>query len=152
MPHDFKKLVDLTEEICNIERETERRRKQLEELVEQSLDGYWDWHVPSNEEYMSDKFWEILGQDPKTKTKDPKEWMDLVHPDDLPNVLKTMKEHFESKGAIPFVSEDRYIKPDGSVVWILCKREVIEWDCDKPIRMVGNHSDITSLKEDSWQK
>ena len=42
----------------------EREEKQL--FIESSYDGYWDWMVQEDYEYMSPRFWEIFGVDYKT--------------------------------------------------------------------------------------
>jgi PAS domain S-box-containing protein len=146
MPKDFKRLVELTEKLIQIENDRDKKSKDLELLIEETSDGYWDWHIPSNYEYMSPKFWTILGQDPNTKRHSPDERMKHIHPDDLKTTKKSMEDHFKSKGVSPYIQEVRYLKPDGSIVWILCKGKVIEWDGDEPIRMVGIHFDITYLK------
>ena len=146
MSSDFEKLVELTEKVIAANSASKNEIDSLSRLVKNTTDGYWDWHIPSNHEFMSDRFWEILGQDPADKASSPDEWMKLVHPDDLEIAKKSIGAHFASKGKSPYIQEIRYFKPDGSIVWILCKGRVIEWDGDSPVRMVGTHTDITSLK------
>jgi len=118
MSGDFEKLIKLTEQLIDQEKAD---RKELERLVANTADGYWDWHIAKDCEYMSPRFWEILHQDYKLKKHRRSESMQLVHPDDLAAMQLKIKEHFESFGSIPFVCEARFYAPDGSLIYILCK-------------------------------
>ena len=35
--------------------------------IDASGDGYWDWHMQDDYEYMSPRFWEIFGYTPEEK-------------------------------------------------------------------------------------
>lgn len=134
------------------EKEYGDKLKQSEELlksiVEHSFDGYWDWHIEKNYEYMSPRFWEMFGYDYREKTSSPKEWMDIIFQEDLPIALENYDKHVKSKGKDPYTQEVRYKHKNGKTVWVMCRGKVIEWSQDgKPLRMVGTHTDITKLKE-----
>ena len=49
-----------------------------------SLDGiwYWDLERPENE-WMSPKFWEVLGYEPREKKHLSSEWQDIIFNEDL---------------------------------------------------------------------
>ncbi len=59
------------------------REKHLRKIMDVTSDGYWDWHLLDDYEYMSPRFWDMLGHDPKTKRHHPSEWQKLIDPDDL---------------------------------------------------------------------
>ncbi|MEJ2755602.1 MAG: HAMP domain-containing protein, partial [Gammaproteobacteria bacterium] len=42
--------------------------------VDASGDGYWDWMIQQDYEYMSPRFWEMLGYKPEEKKHKPSEW------------------------------------------------------------------------------
>jgi len=46
---------------------------------------------PENE-WMSQRFWTILGYDPKEKKHLASEWQDLIHPDDLQDAIGNLKK------------------------------------------------------------
>jgi len=118
-----------------------------EAYADASSDGYWDWMLQEDYEYMSPRFWEMMGYDPATKKPHPSEWQDIIFPEDLELALSNFEKHVQSKGDYPFTQEVRYKKADGSIIWVICKGHVIEWDKDdQPIRMVGTHTDITKMK------
>lgn len=123
------------------------RNNAFEQLLEGTMAGYWDWMIQENTEYLSPSFKEMFGYEDHEMENSPESWQKIIHPDDLPAVFETFNKHVASKGEIPYDNEVRYYHKDGSIVYVICRGKVIEWDGDgKPIRMVGSHVDITQLK------
>ncbi len=119
-----------------------------EGYIESSYDGYWDWQFKDNYEYMSPRFWEIFGIDYRTKRHDPKEWQDIIFPEDLEICLECLEKHISTKGKHPYRLEVRYKHADGSTVTVLCRGQIVKWDEDgQPVRMIGTHTDITALRK-----
>ncbi len=118
----------------------------FEFLQQGSLDGIWYWDLIEMEnEWMSPRFWEHMGYDPKEREHLASEWQDLIHPDDL----KTALGNFEAHCADPTHPYDqivRYRHQDGSTVWVRCRGVVIRDDDGKPKRMLGAHTDVTQQK------
>lgn len=112
-------------------------------IVDNVSEGFWDWHIKDDYEFVSPRFWEILGYDPETKKHHPSEWQALIHPDDRKTVFDNYSEHIRSKGAHPFDQIIRFKKSDGQWMYIQSQGKVIEWEDDKPIRMVGTHRDVS---------
>ncbi len=120
----------------------------LREILEQSLAGYWDWDIPSGNEYLSPSLKKMFGYEDHEIENRADAWQKLIFAEDLPGVLENFKQHVESRGAIPYRSEVRYHHKNGSTVWVACTGRMIEWDVDgKPLRMVGCHVDITRHKQ-----
>ncbi len=111
-----------------------------------SLDGIWYWDLEAPEhEWMSARFWEILGRDPALREHKAAEWQDLIHPDDLVTATANFHRHL----ADPDHAYDqvvRYRHPDGSTVWVRCRGIAIRDAEGRPTRMLGAHNDITALK------
>ncbi len=117
-------------------------------ILEGTMAGYWDWHITEEYEYMSPTFKKMFGFEDSEVPNHPSWWQNQIHPDDLPGVFEVFESHVKSKGQIPYDNIVRYYHKDGSIVWVYCRGKVIEWDERKnPIRMVGSHVDITSLKK-----
>jgi two-component system CheB/CheR fusion protein len=122
--------------------------KLLEQILETSMAGYWDWDLVTNREYLSPRFKSMFGYADDELPNVPESWQKLIFADDLPKILDCLDRHIESKGAVPYYNEVRYHHKDGSTVWILCSGKVIEWDmAGNPLRMVGCHIDITQIKK-----
>ena len=131
--------------------------RELYELVQQdrsifeflergSLDGVWYWDITAPEiEWMSPRFWEVLGFDPAKKEHLAKEWQGLINPEDLEVALSNFKKHCADPSH-PYDQVVRYRHKDGSTVWVRCRGIAIRDDAGEPIRLLGAHTDITELK------
>lgn len=112
-----------------------------------SLDGLWYWDLENpEEEWMNDEFWNVLGYNPDVMPHKSNAWQDIVHPEDLKEASKNLSKHFENP-EIPYDQIIRYRHKNGSTVWIRCRGMAICDNNGKPIRMIGAHQDITSIKE-----
>jgi PAS domain S-box-containing protein len=111
-------------------------------------DGWWDWHIQEDYEYMSPRFWELLGYNPEEMPNHPSAWKEKIFIEDLEISIKNFNKHCETHGKYPYKQEVRYRHKDGSTIYVICKGRVIEWDDNgNAIRMVGTHTNITKLKE-----
>ena len=141
-------INDLMMSISEKDEEIRIMKETLELIIENSTEGFWDWHILDDYEYLSPTFKKHFGYEDDEMENHPSSWQKIINQDDLPNVLGIFDKHVESKGKIPFITECRYNHKDGHEVLIWCKGKVVEWGEDgSPIRMVGTHIDITSLKK-----
>lgn len=137
---------DITER-KTLERELVSQRQLYEQILEQSLAGYWDWDIASGYEYLSPTFKRMFGYEDGEIENRAESWQRLIFPEDLPGVLRVFDRHVKTRGAEPFYNEVRYRHKDGSTVWVICTGKVIEWsEAGDPIRMVGCHIDISERK------
>ncbi|WP_028886334.1 PAS domain-containing protein [Teredinibacter turnerae] len=120
--------------------------------LDTSSDGFWDWYIQEDYEYMSPRFWEILGFDAQEKPHKPSAWQELIFPEDLQIALGNFQQHIATRGEHPFDQEVRYRHKDGSEVNIICRGRVVEWDsAGNAVRMVGTHTDVTQLRKNQQQ-
>ncbi|WP_347838821.1 PAS domain S-box protein [uncultured Draconibacterium sp.] len=111
-----------------------------------SLDGLWYWDLENAEdEWMSPRFWEVLGYNPKEMPHKASAWQDIVNQDDLKLALDNFQKHVADPSC-PYDQEVRYRHKDGSTVWIRCRGMIIRDKEGNPLRMIGAHQDITNLK------
>src|SRR5206468_12081155 len=77
---------------------------------------------------------------------DPDSWINLILKDDRPLVINAYQKHIVSKGTYPYDVKARYRHKNGSIVYILSKGKVTEWDnMGNPVRMIGYFTDVTSI-------
>lgn len=125
-----------------------REKLILQNILEDTLSGYWDWDIVNNIEYLSPTFKRMFGYEDDEIPNAPEAWQKLMVPEDLVAILKNLNLHISSNGKVPFYSESRFIHKAGHIVWVICAGRVIDWDENgKPLRMVGCHIDITRQKE-----
>jgi PAS domain S-box-containing protein len=125
-----------------------KKEKNLDLVIHNISEGYFDWDLTTNYEFISSKFWKILGYDPATKAHSPDEWQAILHPDDMPKVMSAHEKHFTSRGVVPYEVELRMLRADGQYVWIRVYGKVIEWsEAGAPLRMVGTGREIQKERE-----
>ncbi|MGB0714753.1 MAG: PAS domain-containing protein, partial [Phycisphaerae bacterium] len=104
--------------------------------------GLWDWNVSTDEAFFNDTYWTMLGYAPGELDMHFKTWQTLVHPDDLPRALNSVRSHFADQ-SVPYSIEHRLKKKDGTWLWIRAMGEVVERTANgEPRRMIGVHIDI----------
>jgi diguanylate cyclase (GGDEF)-like protein/PAS domain S-box-containing protein len=109
-------------------------------------DGLWDWDLRQDRIYFSSRWKSMLGFQNGDIGAAPSEWLERVHPDDLPLVKLALSAHLA--GRTPdFESELRMRHRDGSWRWVLTRGLAVRNEAGEPYRMAGSQSDITSRKE-----
>ena len=137
-------------------------RKQAEEaqrLSEERLalaldsgsDGLWDWSIETGEISFFGQWFRTLGYEPGEVESHIRNWMSLVHPEDVDNALRHMTDHF--KGRTPlYECEYRLQKKWGGYLWTLARGRVVSRsESGRALRMVGTYIDITRRKEAEHQ-
>ncbi|NJL57361.1 PAS domain S-box protein [bacterium] len=78
-------------------------------------------------------------------------WSDRVHPEDRKAVYAELEKYFSGETPI-YHSEHRVLAKDGTWKWILDRGKVVSLNPNgAPLRMVGTHVDITTLKQAEQQ-
>ena len=115
-------------------------------LTDVTSDGIWEWFPEIDFEYMSERFWSILGYDQKEMDENPRQWMEMLNPDDKVSVMGMCMDHIKSKGDVPYMARARYTRKDGQEVIVLCRGMVVDWMPNgKPWRLLGTHTDVTDI-------
>ena len=95
--------------------------------------------------YASPKIQEILGITPEQYIDFAEIWDDMIHPDDRQRALDDYESY--AKYGYPDRGDFRYIRPDGSVVWVHDRSSKIIDENGEPILVQGVMFDITQQKE-----
>ncbi len=116
-----------------------------------SLDGLWYWDLENpDEEFMDERFWQVLGYKPEEKTHSPKEWYHIIDPVHLEIAKENLTRHLEDENH-PYDQVVRYTHKTGKDVWVRCRGFAIRDNDGKPIRLLGCHNEITDIKENEKQ-
>ena len=117
-------------------------------ILEDTLSGYWDWNILTNEYFMSPTFKSILGYEEHEITIAPESWTTLINKIDLDYKINSLSNINLECGINSMSCVSRYYHKDGSIVWLNCSGKIIDWDENgKPTRVVGSVDNITTLKE-----
>ena len=114
--------------------------------LDSSGDGVWDWDIDAGVQTFSRALLALYGYTAGELGNDPNALDALTHPDDIPAMQQASQDHLD--GLTPrYAHEHRRRCRDGSWKWVLSRGIVIARDeAGAPLRMIGTHTDITSVK------
>jgi PAS domain S-box-containing protein len=126
--------------------EHKKTEEHLRLTLEATNDGMWDWNIPTGKAVFSPRYYRILGFEPGEFPENYDAWRRLIHPDDVDRAEREINEHINENTG--YAIEIRMRTKSGDWRWILTRGMVVERDVEnRPIRMVGTHSDITERKQ-----
>lgn len=146
-------LVPLVRKLFQSEQEKITSNRQLYDLeerwrfaLESTGAGVWDFNVTTDHILLSKQCKQMLGFAEDEIGTSMKEWGELIHPDDFPNLL-TARQLILSKQEQYFTNEHRKRCKDGSWKWIQVRGMVVSRDDDHmPLRVIGTYIDISARK------
>ncbi|NIZ15074.1 chemotaxis protein CheB [Phaeobacter sp. HF9A] len=140
-------LLDITDSKL-LEQEARRQSEILSSVLESEEAGYWDWNIPDDRLYLSGRFSDLLGYATGELAPTPETWFALIHEEDRLDFHAAYDAHVSSRGRTPFACEVRYLRKDGTVIWVKSRGQVTDWSIDhRPLRMIGVHQNVTDLRE-----
>ncbi len=139
-------MVDITEQV-KLRRDLIIERNRLSNILEGTKLGTWEWNVQTGDTIFNERWAEIIGYTlAELAPTNIETWTRLVHPDDLAESERLLREHFEGNTDF-YEYEHRMRHKNGEWIWVLDRGKVIERDpVGRPFRMYGTHMDITDKK------
>ncbi|WP_241821960.1 sensor domain-containing diguanylate cyclase [Herbaspirillum sp. C7C8] len=114
--------------------------------IEGSGTGIWDRNAVTGEMYYSRGWKAILGYEDWELSSHLEDAYQRIHPDDLPEVQESIRQHFASRSDT-YQVEHRIRCRDGSYKWISSRGKVVARDAQgNALRMIGTTTDITEIK------
>jgi PAS domain S-box-containing protein len=134
---------DISERI-QLENELKLKDERYRLSLYANNDGIWDWDLPNDKVIWDARSYEMLGFKPDEFPINFAKWFSLLHEDDRERAKNSLGEQI-SKGET-FSIEFRYRTKDNKYIWVDGRGKVIEWQDDKPKRIIGTHTDKTGRK------
>ncbi|PWR71904.1 PAS domain-containing protein [Methanospirillum stamsii] len=126
--------------------ELQQSEKRYTLTLEAINDGLWDLNIKTGKTFFSPQYYRMAGYEPDDFPSDLENWLSRIHDSDVKRVKEALSKTL-ADGRVKYQVEFRFQKADGSFMWTLTRGKVVEYDSDnKPLRMVGTHTDITDLK------
>jgi PAS domain S-box-containing protein len=113
-------------------------------------EGVYDWNIETGEIYYSPRVRDALGLTPE-QLRSRADWLDRIHPDDLPAYKEAFAEHLKGK-TDRFICEYRYLYPDGTWHWARQHGIALRDQAGRAYRMAGSTGDITIEKNLASQR
>ena len=126
----------------------ERRLRDQLQLLDESQRmahlGSWEWDIASGRVHWSDELIRIYGLVPGEVEPTYDTFANTIHPEDRERVLALVTQTLE--GGVPFDTEFRVCRPDGTVRIVSARGEVRRNADGQPVSMFGMGLDITELR------
>jgi PAS domain S-box-containing protein len=124
----------------------ERQRRQIDDLISNVPGVVWEAYgkpdaVDQRIDFVSSHVERMLGYSVKEWLEKPNFWLDIVHPSDKERAAREAAAIFES--GKDGISEFRWLRKDGKVVWVEARSSVIKDDAGQPVGMRGVTMDVT---------
>lgn len=134
-------------ELRQTKAELEESGARLQLALEVANLGFWEQNFRTGEVVRSRRWAEMLGFSPKEIEDRLDAWLELIHPDDLPQVKKMAALH-EANEVPAFDVEHRMRTKSDGWKWIHNWGRIVERDRKgRPIRASGMHLDVSSRRE-----
>ncbi|KPP98557.1 MAG: Signal transduction histidine kinase [Bacteroidetes bacterium HLUCCA01] len=135
-------LIDVTRRIEAESRHYEDRQK-LQEAINASNVGFYDYRTATGEVFYSDEWKTQLGYRPDELEDDYDTWYGLLHPEDREAASGRLRDFGDNSSAKNYESQFRLRCKDGRYKWIQARGTATRTDGGKLLKMVGSHIDIT---------
>ena len=113
----------------------------LEETLKISKTGSTKWDLKTNEIIWTDQTYDIFGVDKKTFSLTKENILNLIHLDDLKNVINWFEANFAGETIEPIIFKS--IKPNGALVHIKMDSKIIKNKQKNSLHSIGIIQDIT---------
>lgn len=137
---------DITEQNQS-KQQLQAERWRLQNVLEGTNAGTWEWNIQTNETQFNKRWAEIIGYSlDEVNALSNKTWLDLVHPEDVESCTNSIQAHFAGRTEY-FERNFRIQHKDGHWLWIMARGKVFAWtDAGEPLLMFGTHHDISVQK------
>lgn len=132
---------DITK-IKNAEKEIKISTERFKLVTTATNDMIWDWNLLTDELWWNFNYNSLFGYDDTSVTHHINDWVKSVHKEDRDRVKKGIYKVIELKQNF-WSDEYRYLKKDGTVLFIYDRGYVVYNDDGKPYRMIGSMLNIT---------
>ncbi|MDR3554034.1 MAG: PAS domain S-box protein [Syntrophobacteraceae bacterium] len=135
---------DITER-KRMEEDLRDSQKRLSLALKAARMGMFHWNVLTGESVWTDQYAAILGYPPSAGKHRYQDWIDRVHPDDLPWVRD--RWHNAIASGSPYEADYRIVWPDNSLHWVAARGLCTRDGDGRVTHLLGSVCDITESKK-----
>lgn len=136
------------EQLSEAVRVYQDRETMFRQLLDDARHGMYIEDISNNSMlYVNPACARFFGTDQATMIREPKSWINPIHPDDLHRIIKKTKRVTRDQNWQYIVDEYRLIQPDGSIRWVRDVTVPIRDAGGNLIRSAGIIEDITERKQ-----
>lgn len=124
------------------ERDLEETKRRLDMALEATETGVWEHDLETGRRTWNESMGDLFGFASDTHDRTYEEFMDRVHPDDMPRVERAHQRAIETDGR--YEAEYRIRVENGTERWIKARGQVVTSGDDR--QMIGIATDVTERK------
>ncbi len=123
-------------------RDSEEKFRQLAENIRQV---FFILSAQGEMLYISPAYEQIWQRSCESLYRDPRSWLESVHPDDRPAMATALQRQIED--GVSFEESYRIVRPDGKIRWMTSKSFPLRDQTGKVLRFTGIAEDVTQQKQ-----
>ncbi|UCD77727.1 MAG: PAS domain S-box protein, partial [Desulfobacterales bacterium] len=137
--------LTITQKVEEATEELAESRQRLALALAASGIGTWDWDINADTLFWDEGQHRIMGTDPAEGVLNLSRFVKIIRPEDAKRVESEINAAFS--GDQDYVSEYRFLRPDGEIRTLRARGRVIRDANGRPLRMIGTSMDITERKQ-----
>ena len=110
-----------------------------------SNDGLWDWDIPNDALYCSDRWKLMIGLPADAEVSTFDQWLQRATEEDRAGLVQKLRAHLDGECA-QFEHEYRIDDVRGGIRWVLCRGIAVRDEAGRPVRMAGSQTDISEQR------
>lgn len=134
--HSGSRRLQMTEQALQSSQE------KFEQVLESSLEGFWDWDIASGQLYLSPRWKEQIGFDDNELPNSLESWKSQLHPDECDEVIRKLQAYLNSPSG-EWEETYRLRHRNGTYRWIQARAIPVFNDRNQVTRLTGVHIDVT---------
>ena len=144
------KVIGATQDVTaqkRIEEELFKSNERYNLMMEATNELLWEWDIMKNEVYRSKNgLKHVYGLDDDSEVKTHEQWMQRIHPDDLPTVKESLTKIFNGENKQHFEIEYRFLNGDNGYNHLHGRGILLTDEDGKPVRLIGTEQNVTERK------
>ena len=148
--HIVAQFQDITER-KQVEVLLQSSQEKLQQALNASKTGLWDWNTETNEVSFSREWKDQLGYDEGGLLDAFDTWESRLHPEDHSRVLAYVRAYLTNPQG-PYQQEFRLRHKDGNYRWIEARAAFVTETNGRRVRLLGSHADITERKREEEER
>ncbi len=131
-----------TRRLMMTERALQNSEEKFDQVLESSLDGYWDWDLASDQLYLSPRWKEQIGFSDDELPNSFESWQSRLHPDERDEVIRKLHAYLNKPWG-SWEEEFRLQHKNGTYRWIQARAKPTFDAKEQVVRLTGVHIDVT---------
>ncbi|MFM2480067.1 EAL domain-containing protein [Celerinatantimonas sp. YJH-8] len=115
-----------------------------------SGNGVWEWHISAHKMIYSPQWCQLLGLEPDKVEAEFYEWESRIHEDDHDSFRQSLDQYLSGQ-IREFKHIHRLLNKKGEYIWVLARGQIVEYEGNTPLRMLGTLSNINEYQQTRQQ-